>query len=181
MDSAKPPALSREPLPPREKPSIFIRVLRFVGAAVVGTLIGVIWVAAHSPRLNRVFRAMVEQQHIRKEEQTAPGANEISKAGPCAQTTIASPEMRKRMNALGGRRRRRANEAPADETTILCMTPMFRDPPDCDALARTYVDAAHPTAPFRISVSKSLRGKAACSVDYDSSGTPITSTRDGGI
>lgn len=181
VDSPIAPKLSPEPLPPRKKPSIFSWVVKIIAVVVMGSLLGVIWVVVNSPLFHRVLSVMVEQQHLMKEQRTAPGARELTKAGPCMNALVTSPDLQKRMDALarGARRRSRRRKAPADETNIMCVTPLLAHPPDCDVLARVYVDAAHPTGPFRITVIPAANAKAGCSADYDSSGTPLA--LDGGI
>lgn len=182
MDAPTAPALSREPLPPRKNRSIFVRIVLFGFACVLGLFFGAVYVIATAPITGRILSLMGEQRRLMQEELTAPGASEVRKAGRCQQVTIMSPEIRKKMRALEGHRRRRSrpHEPPADETIITCMTAVLAaDSPACDTLAREYVSAAHPTGPFRVNVPGGLRGKIGCNADYDSTGSPIS--LDGGI
>ncbi len=154
-------------------------MLKIVGVGLAGISIALIWRVATSPITERVFRTLVEQRRLMQEQTTAPGASELRKGGPCAQVLITSPDVRRRMDALSSPRRRRKKTPPSNETVIMCMAPMLTAAPTCDALARTYVDAVHPTDPFRIVVNQPANRKSNCGADYDSSGSP--EAIDGGI
>jgi hypothetical protein len=174
------PALSREPLPPRKKPSIFVRILLFGFACAFGLFLGAIYVVARAPITGRIFSLMGEQRRMMQAETTAPGASELRKSGPCQQVIIVGPANRTRTRELaGGRRRRGHHEPPANETLVTCMPFMFRNPPACDDLASAYVSAAHPSGPFHVTVPKGFSAKLGCSSDYDSTGSPLS--LDGGI
>ena len=170
MDSPT-PALTPELLPPKEKPSLFVWALKIIGVVVAGLLLAKIWQFANSPLANKIFTTMADQRRLLLEETSAPGTTELRKHGPCAQATVASPDLRRRMDKLSGRRARR-KETPPDETLVSCMAPMLATAPSCEALAQVYVDAAHPTGPFRIVVNQPPKPKG-CVADYDSSGTPL--------
>jgi len=160
--------------PKKANQGCFIALAAFGGLAIVGFLALAVGVyrLMKDPTAQKMVKAVEETAKVAEEGRKAPGAREVRKAG-CQDAMVLDPAklaqvMETMFDAgVGGA----PGEASADGPVhVICQVGALGQAPECDALARVYVAAAHPTEAFSVSVQKQGTSKAVCAFLYSSSG-----------
>lgn len=165
--------------PPRKKKGngCAIALMVLVGITVLGVLgFGIaMWRVMSTPEGQQIWKAASGTMRLVQEAQNAPGAREVAKQGGCQQALVMDMEkMAELVESFqpdaGARKGVRDLE---EKTMVTCQVGFTKTPPSCEEIARIYVDAAHPKAPFRVTVQQQGSGKPACDRSYDESGATL--------
>jgi len=159
---------------------IFGWIMKIFGVVAAGVVLAVLW--RSGPAIAHAFHGMGGTYRELYDEQHAPGAAELRSGKKCQLVSVTSAAARAKQAAAHPLRTSSKDVLADDAVVVMCVPYPFADSPSCDVLARTYVDAVHPTTPFRMVVTGKPGARSNdCLVDYDSSGKnlPLTS-RDAG-
>jgi len=167
-----------QPVPPRPvaKKSdrgclIALAIVGGLMALVVGVAAIGIYSFSKSPQGKAVFGAIGDMSEIITEAQKAPGTKEVRGLG-CSQAMAMDVDkltkIMARFDAGGG-------PPPQFSKMVVCQVGLLGTPPTCDAVARTYVDAAGPPdRGFAVSVQKGTgKAQTVCSTLYEPDGTKV--------
>ncbi len=160
----------QHPPPKKGLSGCLIALLVVAGLVVVGVLIAGIgvWKAVSSPEGQKIVKVIGEGAKLGEEARTAPGAQELRRAG-CQEAMVLDPaRMADLIRELGD------GGPPTDVTTqprmIVCQVGVLASAPSCDALAATYVAAAHPSTPFHVTVQTQGGQHPKCAQGYTADG-----------
>jgi hypothetical protein len=168
------PAPTAPPAAPAKKATsrgCLIALLVLGGLAGLACLVGglVLWRASKDPDLQKVMGALGKGADLVMKGAKAPGAAELRAAG-CEQALVLPLG---EMLALASEF---VDAGSLDDAAvgmaITCTTKADLGAPTCEKLAKVYVKAAAPTAPFMLSVQSMAESKSLCDVTFDASGEP---------
>lgn len=160
-------------LPPKKGLSgCLIAVLIFAGLALVGLL--VIGYGAYkvysSPEGQKLAKVVGESAKLADEARNAPGTTELRKAG-CQEAMVMDPaRMAEIMGAFDDAGAKNLDKLGGEKVVICQVGALVSTKPACDALARTYVEATHPTEGFNVSVQVQGGHQPVCQKEYDAAG-----------
>jgi hypothetical protein len=125
--------------------------------------------AMKDPNVRKGFAAAGKGLKMAEKGMTAPGTDELRKAG-CSQSMVI--DMSDAMEIIDMFADAGDKTLPDDlGGMVICQGNMFdKLPTDCDQLARTYVAAAHPTKGFALMVQKQGDNKPLCQNSYSADG-----------
>ncbi len=165
------------PPPQQEKKSstgkVVLIILGIVGGlALICCIAGTIGMnqAMKDPNVRKGFAAVGKGMKMAEKGMTAPGTAELRKAG-CTQAMAVdmSDALEIAEMFMDGGEKKGADDMGI---IVICQGNMFDSlPTDCSALARIYVDAAHPTRGFALQVQKQGESKPICQNTYNSDGS----------
>ena len=166
--------------PPKKKKKgggCAVALMVLAGIAVIGLLGVGIAVAKlmSTPEGKQIWKAASGTMRLVQEAQNAPGAKEVAKQGGCQQALVMDMDkMAELVENFTPDSGARENIRDMDEKTMVtCQVGFAGTAPTCEQIARIYVDAAHPTAPFRVTVQQQGASKAKCDRSYDEKGEPL--------
>ena len=161
---------------PQPKKGMSGCVIALIVAGVIGVvavllvLVGLAKVAS-SPEGQKIVRFVGDSAKMMDEAQKAPGTKELRAKGCMQAMAIDMDKIAGLVKDLSPD----ASDLPAgsERTLVSCTVPlMAAEVPECDDLAKTYVAAASPAAPFRVTVQQQGAAQAKCTKVYDASGAP---------
>jgi hypothetical protein len=161
---APPPGGPGGPQTPQQKSSTGKIVLIILG------VLGGLALLMKDPNFKKGISALGKGMKMAEKGMTAPGTEQLRKAG-CTQAMaldLSDAMEIVEMFADAG------DKGPPDDMGIMviCQGNMFdKLPQDCGALAKIYVDAAHPTKGFALMVQKQGEQKPICQNTYEADGS----------
>lgn len=163
--------------PPAQKKSSTSKVVLIILAVLgglaliccIGTAIGANQ-AMKDPNVRKVMQAAGKGVKMAEKGMTAPGTEQLRKAG-CSQAMVI--DMTDAMDIIDMFADGGGKTIPDDMSAmVICQGNMFDNlPTDCGALARTYVDAAHPTKGFALQVQRQGDKTPICQNTYEPDGS----------
>ena len=157
-----------------------VALLIFAALAVMVLLGGgfVLWRAWKTPDGQRMAKIVGDTAKLTYGGLSAPGAKEVRRAGRCEQSFVMTPEA---VATLGNDLRDGgltdggvAVPTARTPAMVLCQVSIFITPPTCESLAEVYAAAAHPKAPFVVTVQKTGSLSPVCTQTFDRHGSPLT-------
>jgi hypothetical protein len=175
------PAFSPPPTGPAQKKKkgmsgCLIAIFVFAGVIAIGVLIFAIgmWRALSTPEGKQLVKAIGDTAKLMEEAQNAPGAKEVAKKGGCQQALVIDVQkMAELVDEFGDAGMKDGTSTLRERMMVTCQVGFARTPPTCETLAQTYVDAAHPTEPFRVTVQKQGDTQRVCDRGFTSTGQPL--------
>jgi hypothetical protein len=174
-----PPGRPGAPPPAAPKPSGngCLIALGITGGVILILLIlvgVVIHRAATSPEGRKVLGIVRDTARVVGESASAPGTKELRGLG-CDSAMVMDVNSWMKVFAPDGGEPKAAGQV---ELFVICGAGVFKTPPRCDEVARTYVGAVGTArAPFQAMVQKQGRNKPLCAGCYDPSGARQTCPR----
>jgi hypothetical protein len=165
------------PQPPAPKKGLsgcLIAILVFVGLVFVGLIfVGYgAYKVYSSPEGQKLAKVVGEGAKLAEEARKAPGTTELRKAG-CQEAMVMDPARMAELMAEfddGGAKEMGKLE---NQKLVICQVgALVSTKPACDTLARTYVDATHPTEPFHVTVQVQGGHQPVCEKVYEPDGKP---------
>ncbi len=161
------------PPPPRKKgmSGCAVAILVTLCSGAVGLAVAGYgaWRALSSPTGKRVTKVVGDSAEVMYRAHGAPGAKELRMKGGCDEAfVVTGDDMAKLERDLADA------SMPVEVTLVTCQASYFGDAPSCESVARTYVDAVHPSGAFLVNVNKQGATKPECQMTFDSRGTPLT-------
>lgn len=166
-------------MPPRKKKGngCAIALMVMVGITFLGAIgFGVaMWRVMSTPEGKQVWKAASGTMKLMQEAQNAPGAKEIAKQGGCQQALVIDTEQMAELveSFTPDAGVRKGIHDLEEKTMVTCQVGFARTAPTCEQIARIYVDAAHPKAPFRVTVQQQGSTTRSCERSYDASGAAL--------
>jgi len=144
----------------------------FAGVGVMGGIMFIVSLvrAFSTDQGQELTRGYSEVANLVVEAQTAPGAEDVGKAGGCLQSLVMDAD---KLAELSKNDNRDAGKRTPEKTFVSCQVGFAKAPPECQALAQVYVRSAHPTAPFRVAVQKQGDPNRTCDRVFDEKGQPV--------
>ena len=151
-----------------------IALLVLGGVLVVMCLIGgvAMWRVSQSEDGKKVFSALGKGVQMAQKGLTAPGTEELRRAGCSQAMVLETDDIMGVVDIFVDAGERQAARQELPEVMVMCQGRVFDDLPDCATVAKTYVEAVHPAAPFNVTVQKQGNNKPICQQRYASDGTP---------
>ncbi|MFT3837529.1 MAG: hypothetical protein QM723_11090 [Myxococcaceae bacterium] len=143
------------------------------GLALICCIVSAVFAnqAMKDPNVRKGFAAAGKGLKMAEKGMSAPGTAELRKAG-CSQAMVI--DMADAMEIIdmfadGGETKKMPDELTS---MVICQGNMFDNlPTDCGVLAKTYVEAAHPTHGFALQVQKQGEQKPICQNTYEADGS----------
>ena len=161
------------PPPPKKGLSgCLIAVLIFAGLVFVGLLfIGYgAYKVYSSPEGQKLAKVVGESAKLAEEARKAPGTAELRKAG-CQEAMVMDPARMAELMADFDDGGAKAMGKLDQQKLVICQVGALVSPkPACDTLARTYVDATHPTEAFHVTVQVQGGHQPVCEKVYEADG-----------
>jgi hypothetical protein len=155
-----------------------IALMVFGGVAFVGLLLFAIgmWRALSTPEGQKIVKLVGNTAKLMEEAQNAPGAHEVAKKGRCQQALVVDVQKMAELidEFVVDAGTQQGTAGLREKTMITCQVGFVGTPPTCESLAETYVNAAHPTDPFRVIVQKQGDPKRICEESFSATGSPLS-------
>jgi hypothetical protein len=158
------------PPPKKGMSGCLIAVLVLAGVVLIGVVLaGVgVWRVMQNPDAQKMVKAVGDTAKLAEEARKAPGTGELRKAG-CRDALVLDPkkvaEIMKAFEDAGASR-------PGGLLSVMCEVGSKSSAPECDALAKVYVAAGHPTTDFRLTIQVQGTKASVCEEEYASDGKP---------
>lgn len=153
-------------------------LLMFAAVGVMGGIMFVVSLvrAFSTDQGQELTRGYSEVANLVVEAQTAPGAEDVAKAGGCLQVLVMDADKLAALSQTTAANRDGGGKRGLEKTLVTCQVGFAKAPPDCLALAQVYVRAGHPSAPFRVAVQKQGDPNRTCDRLFDEKGQPVLQT-----
>lgn len=158
------------PPPKKGMSGCLIAVLVLAGVVLIGVILaGVgIWRVMQDPDAQKMVKAVGDTAKLAEEARKAPGAAELRKAG-CRDALVLDPKkVAEIMKAFADA----GTSASTDPLSVMCEVASKSSAPECDALAKVYVKAAHPTTDFKLTIQVQGTKASVCQEEYAADGKP---------
>ncbi len=162
------------PAPPKKKGSngclMVLGVFAVLGLLACLATGVVVWRKSQDPDVKKALAVAGKGFSLLTKASTAQGTKELKAVG-CTQALVFD---RAEMGAVLDEVLDAGGAADFEGVLVVCQVNAGRPLPACDLLATTYVKAAAPTAPFRVSAT--VGGAESCSGEYEASGQRAETT-----
>ena len=166
--------MTPEPFDAPKKRSGF-RVFLYVLFALAGLLLltcgAGVYYFTQTEQGKKLANAAGEAKELAETAMKAPGAAELRDLGCDTALVMQLSEMADMIEAFAPDES--IPEEASDTTMVMCQMNLFGgDPPGCDEVVATYIDAATPSSVFMVAVSKG-RGSIECEGLFDPDGNRV--------
>jgi hypothetical protein len=176
MNQAAPPNMNAPP-PKKKGNGCAIALMVMVGITFLAAIgFGIaMWRVIRTPEGQQVWKAASGTMKLMQDAQNAPGAKEVAKQGGCQQALVIDTEQMAELveSFTPDAGVKKGMGALEEKTMVTCQVGFARTPPTCEQIARIYVDAAHPKAPFRVTVQQQGSTQRSCERSYDENGAAL--------